>query len=265
VGWVLSAIDKMNLEVKPIVCVLPLGTGNDFARSLGWGSGYACEDIEDILWDVSTARPIEHDRWCVNIRNYGYFGIKKPTKTLIMNCYFSIGCDAAVTLNFHRQRESNPSMFKNRLLNKAWYFGYGTRDIFEGLCSKLNERIALELDGKSIDLPELEGIVLLNINSWSAGCDLWQGSGLEDVPAVQSPSDGLIEVCGLYGSMHVGRMQVALADPVRLGQAKTVRIVVKSGTVPAQCDGEPWEQSPCIITLTAHTSATMLVKCEDGQ
>ena len=59
---------------------------------------------------------------------------------------------------------------------QAWYFGYGTRDIFEGVCSKLNERIALELDGKSIDLPELEGIVLLNINSWSAGCDLWSGN-----------------------------------------------------------------------------------------
>ena len=50
---------------------------------LGWGSGYADEDIEDILWYVSTARPIEHDRWCVNIRNYGYFGIKKPTKVFI--------------------------------------------------------------------------------------------------------------------------------------------------------------------------------------
>ena len=68
---------------------------------------------------------------------------------------------------------------------QAWYFGYGTRDIFEGVCYKLNERIAVELDGKSIELPELEGIVLLNIGSWSSGCDLWAGSGLEDVPGDQ--------------------------------------------------------------------------------
>ena len=39
-----------------------------------------------------------------------------------------------------------------------------------------------------------------------------------------SPSDGLIEVCGLYSSLHVGRLQVALADPCRLGQARTVRV-----------------------------------------
>ena len=36
-----------------------------------------------------------------------------------MNCYFSIGCDAAVVLNFHRNREENPSLFKNRILNKV--------------------------------------------------------------------------------------------------------------------------------------------------
>ena len=260
VGWVLGAIDKMKLQTQPTVCVLPLGTGNDFARALGWGPGYADEDIEDILWEIGVAETIEHDRWAVNIRNYGYFGIKRPTKTMIMNCYFSIGCDAAVVLNFHRGRESNPSLFKSRVFNKAWYLGYGTRDVFESVCSKLNERIALELDGRAVSLPELEGIVLLNVSSWSSGIDLWSGSGLEDVPEKQSPSDGLIEVCGLYSSLHVGRLQVKLADPVRLGQAKTVRLVVKSGLVPAQCDGEPWEQSPSIITVTAHKPALILRK-----
>ncbi|XP_063681295.1 diacylglycerol kinase epsilon-like [Bolinopsis microptera] len=258
VGWVLGAIDKMKLQTRPLVCVLPLGTGNDFARSCGWGSGYAEEDMSDILWDISRAQTIEHDRWSVNIRNYGYFGIKRPMKTLIMNCYFSIGCDAAVVLNFHKNREENPSLFKNRLLNKAWYLGYGTKDVFESVCHKLNERIAIELDGRAIELPELEGIVLLNIGSWSSGCDMWAGSGLEELPNKQSPSDGLIEVCGLYSSLHVGRLQVGLADPCRLGQAKTVRIVVKSGFVPAQCDGEPWDQSPCIISVSAHTPALIM-------
>ena len=33
--------------------------------------------------------------------------------------------------------------------------------------------IQLEMDGRKIELPELEGIVILNINSWCGGCELW--------------------------------------------------------------------------------------------
>ena len=33
--------------------------------------------------------------------------------------------------------------------------------------------LQLEMDGKKIELPELEGIVILNINSWCGGCELW--------------------------------------------------------------------------------------------
>ena len=36
--------------------------------------------------------------------------------------------------------------------------------------------LQLEMDGRKIDLPELEGIVVLNINSWCGGCELWLGN-----------------------------------------------------------------------------------------
>uniref|UniRef100_A0A7N6C0Q0 Diacylglycerol kinase n=1 Tax=Anabas testudineus TaxID=64144 RepID=A0A7N6C0Q0_ANATE len=42
VGWVLSEIDTLTLHKQCQLGVLPLGTGNDLARVLGWGS--ACDD-----------------------------------------------------------------------------------------------------------------------------------------------------------------------------------------------------------------------------
>lgn len=36
--------------------------------------------------------------------------------------------------------------------------------------------------------------------------------------------DGLLEVVGVFGSFHCAQIQVKLANPVRLGQAHTVRV-----------------------------------------
>uniref|UniRef100_A0AAQ5YZK0 Diacylglycerol kinase n=1 Tax=Amphiprion ocellaris TaxID=80972 RepID=A0AAQ5YZK0_AMPOC len=57
VGWVLSEIDALTLHKQCQLGVLPLGTGNDLARVLGWGS--ACDDdtqLPQILEKLERAR-----------------------------------------------------------------------------------------------------------------------------------------------------------------------------------------------------------------
>ena len=36
--------------------------------------------------------------------------------------------------------------------------------------------------------------------------------------------DQLLEVVGLYSSLHVGKIQVSLAEPLRMGQAKEIKV-----------------------------------------
>ena len=62
------------------------------------------------------------------------------------------------------------------------YFIYGSRDVLEQECKNLHERLEVELDGKKIDLPPLEGLVVLNIGSWCGGCEMWKGTGTGDIP-----------------------------------------------------------------------------------
>uniref|UniRef100_A0A8C5MXM9 Diacylglycerol kinase n=1 Tax=Leptobrachium leishanense TaxID=445787 RepID=A0A8C5MXM9_9ANUR len=66
VGWVLSEIDKLGLHKQCQLGVLPLGTGNDLARVLGWGS--LCDDdaqLLQILEKLERATTKMLDRWSI--------------------------------------------------------------------------------------------------------------------------------------------------------------------------------------------------------
>ncbi|XP_070592106.1 diacylglycerol kinase epsilon isoform X1 [Erythrolamprus reginae] len=261
VGWVLDAIDSMKIKGQeryvPRVAILPLGTGNDLSNTLGWGAGYAGEvPVEQILHNIMDADEIRLDRWKVQVINKGYYNLRK-LKVFSMNNYFSVGPDALMALNFHAHRKKTPSLFTSRIINKAVYFFYGTKDCLVQECKDLNKKIELELDGEKIDLPSLEGIIVLNIAYWGGGCRLWEGMGDELYPLARH-DDGLLEVVGVNGSFHCAQIQVKLANPVRLGQAHTVRLILKNSKMPMQVDGEPWAQGPCTITITHKTHALML-------
>ncbi|KAM6986393.1 diacylglycerol kinase eta isoform 2-T2 [Aplochiton taeniatus] len=93
VGWVLSEIDKLNLHKQCQLGVLPLGTGNDLARVLGWGP--SCDDdtqLPQILEKLERASTKMLDRWSIMT-----YEIKIPSKTSgpttpegIDNCQFPI-------------------------------------------------------------------------------------------------------------------------------------------------------------------------------
>lgn len=83
-----------------------------------------------------------------------------------MNNYFGIGIDADLCLDFHNAREENPEKFNSRTHNKGVYFKMGLKKVVGNKrkqVKELHKEIKLEVDGKVVELPPVEGIIILNI------------------------------------------------------------------------------------------------------
>ncbi|CAG9857296.1 unnamed protein product [Phyllotreta striolata] len=256
IAWVLTTSHKLDLDPEPPIAIIPLGTGNDLSRVLGWGAANSSDiDVEGLLRNVREARTVELDRWKVEVTSNRHLGLKLPSKIHFMYNYISIGVDAQVALNFHKTRDSIFYVYGSRLVNKLLYLCFGTQQAVTSDCKNLEKRLDLYLDGKRIDLPELESIVVLNISSWGAGVNLW-GDG--EVHNNQSYHDGIVEVVGIYSSFHIAQLQVGMSTPLRLGQAKVVEIFLKQ-KAPMQVDGEPWEQQPGKLKLSFVNRCPVLI------
>lgn len=51
-------------------------------------------------------------------------------------------------------------------------------------------------------------------------------TGIEEINT-QSTSDGVLEVLGIVSSFHIAQLQVGINKPVRLGQARSVKVNLK--------------------------------------
>ncbi|TGZ53488.1 Diacylglycerol kinase [Temnothorax longispinosus] len=291
IGWVLQCLDNVGQDSQcssPACAIVPLGTGNDLARVLCWGSGYTGdEDPLNLLRDVIDAEEIILDRWTVvfhpdekettqvvcnaaasqqvasrhlHITGSGTTS-EDNTQIYVMNNYFGIGIDADLCLDFHNAREENPNKFKSRLRNKGVYVTMGLRKMVRRKpCKDLHKEIRLEVDGKLVELPQVEGIIILNILSWGSGANPWGPDTKEDQFYTPNHWDGMLEVVGVTGVMHLGQIQSGLRTAMRIAQGGHIKIHLNSD-IPVQVDGEPWVQSPGdIVVLKSALKATMLKK-----
>lgn len=288
IGWVLQCLDNVGQDSEcssPACAIVPLGTGNDLARVLRWGSGYTGgEDPLNLLRDVIDAEEIRLDRWTVvfhpedkgDEKNYANStgpavkcrvpsvqptGSEDNTQIFVMNNYFGIGIDADLCLDFHNAREENPNKFNSRLHNKGVYVKMSLRKLVgRKVCKDLHREVRLEVDGKHVELPQVEGIIILNILSWGSGANPWGGPEKEDHFSKPNHWDGMLEVVGVTGVVHLGQIQSGLRSAMRIAQGGHIKIHLNSD-IPVQVDGEPWVQSPGdIVVLKSALKATMLKK-----
>ncbi|KAI5623110.1 diacylglycerol kinase theta, partial [Silurus asotus] len=256
VGWVLGVLESIRHKLacsEPAISIVPLGTGNDLARVLRWGSGYSGEDPYNILVSVDEAEEVKMDRWTILFdaqemtEDGKQNGFLEPPKIVQMNNYFGLGIDAELSLDFHHAREEEPGKFNSRFHNKGVYVKVGLQKLSH--TRNLHNDLQLQVDKQNIELPNIEGLIFLNIPSWGSGADLWgsDNDARYDKPRID---DGMLEVVGVTGVVHMGQVQSGLRSGIRIAQGSYIRITVTK-PIPVQVDGEPWIQSPGQIIISA--------------
>ncbi|KAM9849462.1 diacylglycerol kinase theta [Aulostomus maculatus] len=271
VGWVLGVLETVRHKLvcrEPPIGIVPLGTGNDLARILRWGAGYSSEEPGHILACVDEAEEVLMDRWTIlldaqDISEDGKDNhFLEPPKIVQMNNYFGLGIDAELSLDFHQAREDEPDKFTSRFHNKGVYVKVGLQKI--SYTRSLHKELQLQVDAQTIPLPNIEGLIFLNIPSWGSGADLW-GSEVDSRYGKPSIDDGLLEVVGVTGVVHMGQVQSGLRSGIRIAQGNYIRLIV-SKPIPVQVDGEPWIQPPGhIIISAAGPKVRMLRKSKQKQ
>ncbi|GAM26388.1 hypothetical protein SAMD00019534_095630 [Acytostelium subglobosum LB1] len=234
VGWLLQALKKYNMPPIPIA-IIPLGTGNDMSRSLGWGPGYSGQPLTSVLKDISDSKMTKLDTWTVEINE-----VEKESRSIVMNNYFSIGLDADIALGFHEARNANPHLFKGRVINKLWYGKIGLEEFMTKKFPLMNELLEIIIDGKPLQLDKnIQGIMIINVNNYAGGA----------------------QVVGVSNLPHLGSIISGVMSPFKLAQGSHIVLkhrTKKHPTTAMQVDGEPFGIVSSDITISFLGQVSML-------
>uniref|UniRef100_A0A673GBB8 Diacylglycerol kinase n=1 Tax=Sinocyclocheilus rhinocerous TaxID=307959 RepID=A0A673GBB8_9TELE len=224
VGWILDAIDKANLPMRPPVAVLPLGTGNDLARCLRWGGGEGKKNSYlKFLWLHFHAYILSY-----RMKNKLWYFEFATSETISASCKKLKEC-LTIECCGTQLDLSNLSLEGIAVLNIPSMHG-GSNLWGE---AKKSDRAEQDLPGVIVD-PEVLKV------------------------SPQDMSDKRVEVVGLEGAIEMGQIYTGLKSAVRL--AKTSQIIIRTKKpLPMQIDGEPWMQPPCTIHITHKNQASMLM------
>lgn len=277
VAWLLKTIHDLDVPITPPVAVMPLGTGNDLARTLRWGKTFQEHTIRDrkgvfeLLKRVGRANVDFMDMWKVSLGLELKNGSRTEgadLQTDLPHClqqdgadaytgyfwnYVSVGVDALAAHKFHMLRETHPKCTPSRNVNQTWYALYGLKAMISA--RPVNEYLDLfvkdsEGQWSKVELKDnVKGIVLLNLQSYAGGRDLWgKVSNTDKKFKTPSYADGKLEVAGFLGGMHMTAVmgQIGSFHNKRIVQSSAVRLRLKQGERVKkgylQIDGEPWEQ-----------------------
>lgn len=298
VTWILSTLQSKSREEgfreiehwPPPVGIIPMGTGNDLARSLGWGAALTdTSELIDYIRRALHAQTVELDQWKLTLKPTSFLppalAATSPIPQFVgyFTNYFSVGMDAKTALDVSeaRRRQLGKCCFRMRCPKpfQAVHGGFccyaaNAPNILKCWCCRTqalnssDDGMTVDLDERTYNIPgEVRQFTLTNLNSYGAGMLLYDNEAMAKV----KPNDGKLEVFTREGPWSVLGMTVAkkvLKSPcgsVRMTeQASSVKMTLKKGEF-FQMDGEPWIlNNGCEAEVALNCKVRMLCPLAQG-
>ena len=278
VAWVVHRLVEVFPSLtNPLICILPLGTGNDMSRALGWGSEFrSTRQLFETLTQIPRSLPVILDRWTVHvepletnessketterhhqpkfIRRTNEYHHAIPNNRFFLN-YISFGLDAAFVLDYHNRRLDDPSKFTSPLKNKILCINESRKyfnDFVFGMTWNLSSYMRLICDGQDLtnSIQHCHSLVLLNTRSFASGSHPWRDFERQDF------GDKKIEVLGL------STKQMALlrfgCHGLPIAQCSQVRIELNH-SMPVHMDGGPFCLAGSSAVNITHAGQVMML------
>jgi len=225
-GSVFQAVQALaEAGAAPALGIIPIGTGNDLARSLGALSVYADQGIPGIVDMLLQGETAALDVLALNDR-------------IFFTNYFGIGIDAKIAGDFAAHREAPLLRRLSALsLNKILYAGAGIKNLFYRTAGAIHLTAA---GNRQHTVPAGACQVLItNIKTYAGGALLSSACSMQDstfeATVVRTPAEWLL----LHCSRLSGKPFNTLAPGALRLQTDRLEITA-CGRESFQIDGEPW-------------------------
>ncbi len=159
------------LDNLPQIAIIPLGTGNDLARSLGYDKFIKHNGVSAFIQKVLTGYSQQVDVFCIN-------------DSIYFTNYLSIGIDAKIANEFNALRKSRWGfLFFSKACNYLAYFILGIKNLI--FINPSN----FEISGDDVNIlinKKLPAFIISNIPSYAGGCSLSDKIEIDDCHFVVS-------------------------------------------------------------------------------
>merc|ERR1711964_82866 len=249
-GWALQTLEKAQRirDFTFLFASVPLGSGNDLSRCLGWGVTYpGTKNLKKRVAKIKSAKKFTLlDRWDVRHRDIN--GVETPWMSNEMVNYFTIGYEAEIQKEFLDAREHNPERYNGPFINKCKYAQLTLYHLFKDH-KQLAKKVEIVADGKRLKLPrDHRSIVINNIPSMAQGVRYWGTGSSKDCTAPRL-GDKKFELMSGKNFFKVVKISMGVGHYRRLAQPHSLQLKLKESLV-VNIDGDAWVASPGTITFT---------------